>query len=397
MKKNNFSKVDSQKYFANNHDYKSDVYENNFEMSIDKDFVDEFTYSIDEYFDKNKVNFLSEWFFDEKVHTYTGFAEKDFIFKLQIPSQYAFPDVNRRLNRAIEDFHIKEGVKRGTFEVFICEGSTSMLATIALFALQMGFKKIHSVFPLYFTIHKMCDVINLDIIPCNHDLTHGNNAQVDLPNYRSFLFITDPVWSTGRHHAKHIWRQIAEWQKKTGSTVFVDASFSYMDWGKSIKREPASILDPNLTLRLVCPTKALCLHGVRFSYLLCPKQFSKEIARISIVNTGSSCIYSQLLREKMFKKMTERKPNPVGLFASERFKILEKKLIENNIEYIRPECGFFMYANVDAVFRKKGIRQKYYWLKRQAIDILNPGYDGWAKINLISRKKTIDRLVKDLS
>ncbi len=380
-----------------NKKYREWVFENNFEMDVSGGQINEFNYSVDEYFDKNKINFLSEWFFDKKIHQYTSFDKNSFKVKPNVPLQYVFPDTNRKLNTAIEEFHIKEGLPKDSFVVFIGEGSTPMIAAMVLFARKIGFKKIYSIFPLYFTIHKMCDAINMDILPCNDDFTCFKNVKLKLPKQKSFLFITDPIWSIGRHYSDGVFKQLAKWQKDTGSIVFVDGSFSYMDWDTSIKKEPSIILDPGLTLRLVCPTKTLCLHGLRFSYLLCPKKFSKEVARISIANTGSSCYFGHLQRERIFNKMIERKPNPVGLFASERYQILKDKFLENNIEHIVPDCGFFMFADLDNILKNKKARHKYYWLNNVAIDVLSPKYKGYAKINLIARDKIIKSLAKDLS
>ena len=381
----------------NNKEYREWVFESNFEMDVSGGQIDEFDYSVDEYFDKNKINFLSEWFFDKKTHQYTGFDKKPFEVKPNIPLQYVFPDTNRKLNASIEEFHIKEGLPKDSFTVFISEGSTSMIAAMVLFAKKKSFKKIYSIFPLYFTIHKMCDAIDMDILLCNNDFACFENTKLNLPEQKSFLFITDPIWSIGRHYSDEIFDQLAKWQKKTSSIIFIDGSFSYMDWNTSIKKEPSVVLDSNLTLRLVCPTKALCLHGLRFSYLLCPIEFSKEVARISIANTGSSCYFGYLQRERLFNKMIEKKPNPVGLFASKRYQALKDKFLENNIEHIIPDCGFFMFANLDKVLRKKKVRHKYYWLNNAAIDVLNPKYKGYAKINLIARDKIIKSLIRDLS
>lgn len=380
-----------------NREYKRSVFENNFEMDINNEQIDEFDYSVDEHFDKNKINFLSEWLFDKKIHQYTFFEKNPFRVSPNVPIQYAFPDTNRELNTGIERFHIEEGLSQGSFTVFIGEGSTPMIATIVLLAQKMNFSKIYSIFPLYFTIHKMCDVLDMDIIACNDDFGCFNSVNLNLPKKKSFLFITDPIWSIGKHNCSEVFNQLAKWQRKTNSIIFVDGSFSYMDWRTSDKREPSVDLDPNLTLRLVCPTKTLCLHGLRFSYLLCPNDFAKEVARISIANTGSSCYFGHLQRKRIFDKMIEKKPNPVGLFAADRYQKIERCFFKNNIKHIVPDCGFFMFANLDDILKKKKLRDKYYWLNNTAIDVLNPKYNGYAKINLIAREKNIKSLIYDLS
>ncbi|MDK2949256.1 MAG: hypothetical protein PWQ56_421 [Patescibacteria group bacterium] len=389
--------MENKKIINNNKKYKESVFQNNFEMDISGKQINEFDYSVEEYFDKNKIIFLSEWSFDKKIHQYTRFNKEHFKIAPSIPTEYTFPDTNRVLNDSIERFHVKEGLPQNSFTVFISEGSTPMIAAMVLFAKKLGYDKIYSIFPLYFTIHKICDTMNIHIHPCNNDFACFENIELNLPKRKSFLFITDPIWSIGKHYSDEIFKKLSYWQKKTGSIIFVDGSFSYMNWGQSIKKEPSIILDPNLTLRLVCPTKALCLHGLRFSYLLCPKAFSKEVARISISNTGSSCYFGHLQREMVFNKMTEDNINPIGLFASKRYRELKEKFSENNIEHIVPDCGFFMFAKLDDFFKRKKKRSKYYWLNNKALDIFNSKYKGYAKINLIARDKVIHSLIKDLS
>lgn len=379
-----------------NNQYRTEVFERNFEMDSEMEGLDEFTYSIEDYFEEHSIEFLSEWVFDERVHEYTKFKDMPLQIGLRIPTQYTFPDSDQTLNKAIEEFHVEEGLPRDSFIVFNTEGSTPMISSVILWAYKMGFKKIYSIFPLYFTIHKMCDVLEMDILPCNTDLTHDNFGELSLPHHKSFLIITDPIWITGRHHSTDVFKQLAEWQNETASVVFVDASFSYMDWGTPVKKEPAILLNPNLTMRLVCPTKSLCLQGIRFSYLLCPEAFSKEIARITVANIGSSCFFSHSLRKRLFTEMVKPEPNPVGVFASERYDLLKDLYDEKGLDYIVPDCGFFMFAHLGEYFKKKGIRKNYFWISRIALDILNPKYEGWAKINLVSREKTIKTLIRDL-
>lgn len=382
--KNRFGKV---------RNYMKKIYNNNF--NIDK-IINELTYEVDKKIDKSKKIFLSEWFFDKKINEYTGFKEVPLKIPTKIPLQYNFPDMDQNLNSRIKKFHIKEGLPEESFVVFNTEGSTPMITSIILFALQLGFKKIYSIFPLYFNIFKLCDILKMSVIPCNTDLTY-EKAGLSLPSKKSFLILTDPIWVIGRHHSLEVFKQLREWQDKTGSVIFVDGSFSYTDWYTPIKKEPSIILNPYLTFRIICPTKALCLHGLRFSYLLCPTKFSKEIARISCSNIGSSCYFSHIQRKRLFSEMVKKNLNPVGRFASDRFKILNEKLLKNDVEFIEPNCGFFMYANLDKFMKKKRIRYKYIWLSNWAVDIPNRKYKSYAKINLISRKNTFDNLIKDLS
>ena len=247
--------------------YLKDVYENNFEIGDGEKRIDEGTYEVDKAYDSSGIVFLSEWFFDEEVHQYTKIQKDLFLSKEIIPTQYNFPDSNQELNSKIKEFHIKEGFECHDSEIFITEGSTPMIASIVIYAKALGFTRIYSVTPLYFTIFKVAELVNIPITPLNQRLTLLD-YHIDLPKEKSILFITDPIWSVGRHHPREIIKQLRHWQEETGSLIFVDGSFSYTDWFTKQKTEQAALLNPDLTFRLICPTKTLCLNGLRFSYLI---------------------------------------------------------------------------------------------------------------------------------
>lgn len=380
---------------ANDKKYIQEVFENNFEIGLDDSQIDEQTYEVDKFYDARGIVFLSEWFFDENVHRYTGIEENFFEKKRKIPTQYCFPDSTQTLNKRIQNFHKKEGFYEEGSEIFITEGSTPMIASMVLFAKYLGFPEIYSVSPLYFNIFKIADLIDIPVRPINTDLTFRDD-NINLPLKKSILFLTDPIWSIGRHHSEKIFKKIRKWQKSTKSLVFIDGSFSYTDWYTKDKRSPGRILDPALTFRLICPTKTLCLNGLRFSYLICPSKYRKEISQITSSSIGSSCYLGHLYREEMFEKMTKKEINPIGRFSRERFLQIEKLLEEKNIEYIKPDCGFFMFANLSE-YLEKNAPGKYMWLPVVGLDIPNKKYKNFVKLNLMMREKSFKQFVFDLS
>jgi histidinol-phosphate/aromatic aminotransferase/cobyric acid decarboxylase-like protein len=286
---------------ANEKKYLKSVYENNFEIGEGNKKIDEESYEVDKNYDSSGIVFLSEWFFDEEIHHFTK-IDKSFLNKiLQIPTQYNFPDSNQKLNREIKRFHEREGFKSKNSEIFITEGSTPMISSMVIFAKALGFHEILSVPPLYFNIFKVAELIDIPIRCINQD-SKFLSTKLDLPKQRSFLFITDPIWSIGKHHSAKVVSDIKKWQDSTGSLVFVDGSFSYTDWYSTRKFEPTSILNPELTFRLVCPTKALGLNGLRFSYLICPGGYKKELSRVTCSTIGSSSYFSHIYRDRILKK-----------------------------------------------------------------------------------------------
>lgn len=61
-----------------------------------------------------------------------------------------------------------------------------------------------------------------------------------------------------------------------------------MKWEQS--PELSSLLDPGLTIRLVCPTKALALHGYRFSYALVPAALLASLGEAYSMLHGSGSV-----------------------------------------------------------------------------------------------------------
>lgn len=380
-----------------NKDHTKKVIDSNFNMKTPGGIIDSSETNVEKAFAKQKIYFLSEWFFDESIHDFTNFTKKPLEFPLKIPTQYSFPDSDRELRKKAIEFHVSEGLEEGTFKIMETEGSTPMISSLLLFAKKEGFNKIYGITPLYFTIYKICDCLGLEVEECNLDLTYDRCEGLNLPNKKSFLIITDPIWVIGRHHCLDVFKKLKLWQEKTGSIIFVDGSFSYMDWDKEDKKEPSTILNPEKTFRLVCPTKTLGLNGLRYSYLICPNEFSREMNEITCANIGASCFFSNSLRKRMFEEMIKKRTNPIGDFCSKRFGKIEKKLKKHKIPYIKPNCGFFFYADIEDFFKKKGIDKKYFWLNNLAVDIFNKKYEGYAKISLISKKTTFNELLKDLS
>ncbi len=375
--------------------YLRQVYENNFEIGDGDKRIDEGTYEVDKVYDSSGTVFLSEWFFDEKIQKYSSLGDTFFKFDGTLPTQYNFPDSNQELNSYIKEFHIKEGFLCNNSEIFITEGSTPMIASLVIFAKSYGFKRIYSISPLYFNVFKVADLIDIPISPINKTLTILNQ-ELDFPSEKSILFITDPIWSIGQHHPCQIMKKLREWQDTTGSLIFVDGSFAYTDWYSSTKKEPSSMLNPELTFRLICPTKALCLNGLRFSYLICPSEFKKELSRITCSTIGSSSYYSFMLRPKMFEKMITNKINPVALFSRDRFNEIKGLLETNKIEYFKPDCGFFMFVNIKDILEKNNLDSRYMWIPNKGLDIFDKKLSGYVKLNLIMREKNIYKLKVDL-
>src|SRR6202007_299705 len=89
--------------------------------------------------------------------------------------------------------------------------------------------------------------------------------KMNLPEKETVLIFSDPIWYAAQPFPAGAIAEMANWQQRTLSTVFVDGSFQYMSWTKEVF-EHTSILDHEKTVRVVSPTKSLATSGYRFAY-----------------------------------------------------------------------------------------------------------------------------------
>lgn len=342
---------------------------------------------------KNSI-YLSDYFIDSEINQYKFSNKLRFDFDFKIPRQYSFPD-SSNLNSRISDFHIKRGLKKGSFKIFESEGSTPMIATMVLLARELGFKKIYSISPLYFSVHRICSSLDIEIIPCNNDLTHEEKYILKLPKKKSILFLTDPIWAIGRHHSNKLFIDLKRWQEKTNSLIFVDSSFDYTDW---IKRdlELTQKLDPQKTFRLICPTKVLGLHGLRFSYLICPSKYAKRLNSLSFSSIGPTSYFYSSIRKKIFNEIDLFKKSPMAKLAEKRFSKIRSVLIKKEISFINPTCGVYLFAKIRHLLEKKDSLNKYSCIAPIGVDIPFKKYSGYTKINLLMRKLKFNKFLEDL-
>ncbi len=342
-----------------------------------------------------KTTFLSDYYIDPRINKYDNLDKNFFKLKNETARQYFFTD-SKELITLIKNFHISKGLPKGSFEIFESDGSTPMITTMILFARELGFKKIYSISPVYFNIHRICNSIGTEIVPCNNNLTHEEKYVLNLPRKKSFLFLTDPIWIIGRHHSKYLFIKLKEWQKKTKSLIFLDSSFDYTDWSNINKSNLTNMLDHNYTFRLYCPTKSTGLHGVRFAYLICPKKYYPNLNTLTFSTLGSTNYLCTGLKKRIFKKMVNSKISPMAAFAEERFNRLKKILEEKKIDFIHPECGVYLFAKIAPFFKNNKRLKDYSWLNQIGMDVPFEEYRGYSKINLVMRNSKFNKLLEDI-
>jgi histidinol-phosphate/aromatic aminotransferase/cobyric acid decarboxylase-like protein len=158
-------------------------------------------------------------------------------------------------------------------------GAAGFLTTLLMFQHLRGVSEIHYLPPMYYSAAWWVRQLGFGVHRVTPEASFAADPPLALPSGPGLLWITDPLWFAGHRLTEKTITRIAEWQRATGSTVVVDGTFQYMRWDGSFW-EPTSRLDPGRTFRLVCPTKALGLHGLRFAYVIAPPRHSADLAEL---------------------------------------------------------------------------------------------------------------------
>ena len=124
-------------------------------------------------------------------------------------------------------------------------------------------------------MHYALEIFGIMARPISGQHAYEENFRVNLPDKKTVLVFVDPLWFSGRRVPVAVVSDIASWQERTGSIIFVDGSFQYMPWDGN-RSEATSKLDITKTIRMICPTKILAIHGYRMSYALMPNIGKKD-------------------------------------------------------------------------------------------------------------------------
>ena len=169
------------------------------------------------------------------------------------------------------------------------DGSTGLIATFFLWLLQRRVTEVCYVPTVHDTFYYFFDFLGLAVRPAAAGHPFEPGFALDLPARKSVLFLSDPTWYVGQAVRADVLAEIHRWQRATGSLVFVDGTWQYLQWDGT-RHERSSELDPELTVRLVGPTKFLGLNGQRFSYLLVPEELRGALADIHENLHGSTSV-----------------------------------------------------------------------------------------------------------
>jgi len=289
--------------------------------------------------------------------------------------RYQYFDEDERLPEKILNLHSSFDGQRPQ-KVLCASGSTSLLYAFVTYLKRLGVKKVYYISPIYFTLHIAFELYGIESVPVAIKQPFENDFLLSLPEERSsILFFTDPIWFTGTKFKNETINEIINWQKRTSSFVFIDGSLQYLPWD-GILNEKTAKLDPNLTFRLVCPSKQLSIHGYRFSYLLLPKSHERGMAWTYANIAGPASADSIIFAHEAINAIIERNiSKKLMRAASEKYlQLCTHNVIKSDL---LPECGYFVFVKIN-----RHLPKGYTVMDGKFFDLKS--YQGYIKINLLS-------------
>ena len=289
---------------------------------------------------------------------------------------YSRMDEDLGLSDAVAELHVRRyGEPDVTARRCVTgAGATSFLTTLLMYQYLQGFREISYLPPVYYNAAWWIRRLGLGVRRVANDIDFSRSVELNLPDEGGLLWVTDPVWFAGLPLRLATVNRIAEWQSRTGATVIVDGTFQYMGWSGATA-EATDRLDPDLTFRLVCPTKTLAMHSFRFAYAIVPEQHSAPFTELHKRLHGPAGLADRLFAHRAVEVLDSHSGAlPLMDFACARYRqLMSSGAVTKAVE---PKTGFFLFGrpSVDA--------SEYL-----AMDVScfgGQGYPGFVRVNLLN-------------
>ncbi|HST65668.1 MAG TPA: aminotransferase class I/II-fold pyridoxal phosphate-dependent enzyme, partial [Mycobacteriales bacterium] len=276
------------------------------------------------------------------VADYLGPLGRTTPLQLGDPSHYSSAQADADLIRAVRRFHAEaDGQPLGEAKVVVGSGATQLLATVAAWLHVTGVRSVFYQPPMHYTTAGLFRQFGITPYRLGTRHLHEAGAELALPAERAVLFLADPIWYAGRRVPARFVDRIRDWQLATGSLVVVDGTFGYLGWDSPAERCAGLVADR--TVRLVCPTKSLSMHGFRFAYLLAPRSLVPALLAILDTNHGTTSLWDREFGRRAVAVLRTPERN-LGLLADarERFaRITAEGLVADAVP---PETGYFAFV-----------------------------------------------------
>lgn len=262
-------------------------------------------------------------------------------------SQYNFAQDQDELIRSIQAFHrVTDHVEYRGDEILVSAGSSPLILSILTWISQRGLDAVHYFRPLYHAFYFWSNVLKLPLLPLAEEPLWDDRAEFNLPERQRVLLLTDPVWFAGRAVGLSTIEALRRWQERTDSVVIVDGTFQYLSWAWPLRCERSATLIRERTIRLVCPTKSLALHGIRYAYLLGPANILRTLRWICDNVTGSASAVDLWLARRIMQVLAGPDGNRdlVAHIAARYRLLLDTGFIREPVR--EPECGYYIFGKL---------------------------------------------------
>jgi aspartate/methionine/tyrosine aminotransferase len=292
------------------------------------------------------------------------------------PGDYRVISDDPLLADRISSFHdARDGVRYGRDEIVSTPGSSPLILGLLLALKERGWRQLHYIPPLFFTFHYFARMLDLTLTPVlSRPLTRRFLPALRLPDEPSVLILSDPVWALGVNIEDPYYGEIHDWQRRTRSLVVVDGTFQYLQWPDDGVEKSAKF-DRDSTIRIICPTKSLCVHGVRFAYGLAPPDFRQTLRYATAQISGASGEFNIMAATAMMDTLLSPTGNrDLVEYIAERRRDLQEWLYTDLAE--EPHASYYVFAKVrpELAARVTVMDQGFFGLS---------GLPGYSRINLL--------------
>ncbi|MER7012492.1 pyridoxal phosphate-dependent aminotransferase [Saccharopolyspora sp. NPDC000359] len=290
-------------------------------------------------------------------------------------TRYAAVDEDLALRSRIADFHGHyDGVQRDADEVLAGGGSSMLISSFCTWLALSGVKAVHYVPPVYYKFAYLFRQFGIRPQPVADVHAFQPDFRLHLPDEKTVLVLTDPIWYTGRTVPIQVLDEIRAWQAATGSLVFVDNTFAYMQWDGTLP-EAAARLDRDRTIRMICPTKFLSLHGYRCAWLLVPRELRTQLSHLHLNLHGEISLADRVFAHRACEVMIEGGGNGKLLrYVQDNYQhLLDKGALTDTFE---ARTGYFVFG------RPRIPRERLLTMGQDFFELT--GYPDHVRINLLN-------------
>lgn len=292
-------------------------------------------------------------------------------------TKYCYMETDEVLAGEVVDLHgAIDGVKP---EDALCaaSGGTSLLFAFGYWLARNDIKEVYYIPPIYFTLLNSLRRFGIHARALSGYHSFEKEFRLNLPPKKTVLILADPVWYAGIPVPEDVLGEVAAWQGRTGSLVFVDGSFQYMRWDRRT-HEPTARFDPTNTIRLISPTKSLVVHGYRFAYCLLPKAFKPTLSNSYTNVSGSSAADNIAFAYEAVRAIRERTLTEqlIELAAGRHAKLRSMGRIESPLT---PQAGYFVFEKINVPLPDDTLRMDGRYFGQ-------PRFPHHTRFNLLSTK-----------